>query len=111
MTRLPRRHASRVKPPLRGRAATKQYRGEFAPVASVRRPLSSHVSPQEPPCKEINPPTLPPKDVEPPITHPDETSLFADIVQFYESFVRLLKNSNQPLKWLLAFATILMGLL
>ncbi|MEM6254038.1 MAG: hypothetical protein AAF821_14050 [Cyanobacteria bacterium P01_D01_bin.156] len=43
MSRLPRR-PTRVKPPLRGRAATKQYRGNFAPVASIRRPLNSHGS-------------------------------------------------------------------
>ncbi|MDV3353516.1 hypothetical protein QGP82_32875 [Leptothoe sp. LEGE 181152] len=110
MTRLP-RHASKVKPPLRGRAATKQYRGEFAPVASVRRPLHPYGSPQELPCKEIDPPTLPPKDVDPPITPPHKTSLFADIVQFYKSFARLLETLNQPWQWLLALATVLSGLL
>lgn len=100
MTRLP-RHASKVKPPARGRAATRQYRGEFAPIASVRRPLPPYGSPQELPCKEIDPP----------ITPPHEASLFADIVQFYKSFIRLLETSNQPWQWLLALATVLSGLL
>ena len=46
MSRLPRR-SSRVKPPLRGRAATQHYRGEFAPVASVHRPTRPLYSPQK----------------------------------------------------------------
>mgnify|MGYP001804448324 FL=1 len=77
MSRLPRRPL-RVKPPLRGRAATRQYRGEFAPVASVRRPLRPYGSaaysqdrtPLTPPCEKPQPPAIPPEVIEPPITPP-----------------------------------------
>ncbi len=114
MSRLPRRPL-RVKPPLRGRAATKHYRGEFAPVASVRRPLRSYGStpylqtraPLTPPCEEPKPPVIPPEVTDPPLTHPHNKSLYADLIEFYKSWVRL----DKPWKWLLTLAVVLSSLL
>lgn len=115
MSRLPRR-TSRVRPPLRGRAATKAYRGDFAPLASVRHPRSPYGStgytqrerPTPPPYQA---PTVPPARPESPIPTPSETSLFADLVQFYKSWGRLLRNLDQSWQWLLALGIILSSLL
>lgn len=110
MTRLPRR-SSRVKPPLRGRAATKQYRGEFAPVASVRRPLNARGPMLSPPHQKIEHP-IPLPLPEPPIPcPPPKTSPYADLVELYKRWGRLLRSLDQPWQWLLVMAIVLSGLL
>ncbi|MEM7061769.1 MAG: hypothetical protein AAF572_01210 [Cyanobacteria bacterium P01_B01_bin.77] len=108
MSRLSRR-PSRVKPPLRGRAATKHYHGEFAPVASVRRPLKAHGSGLLPPRQEIKPPISVPDPRMP--CPPPKPGLYANLVEFYKSWVKLLRSLNQPWQWLLAIAIILSSLL
>ncbi|MGD1853368.1 MAG: hypothetical protein ACFB2W_03875 [Leptolyngbyaceae cyanobacterium] len=109
MSRLPRR-PSRVKPPLRGRAATQHYRGEFAPVASVRRPLRAYGSRTLLPSQERKQSVVckPEPDSSTPKPPP---SLYADLVKFYKSWVRFLQDLNQPWQWLLAIAVVLTGLL
>ena len=118
MSRLPRRPL-RVKPPLRGRAATRQYRGEFAPVASVRRPSRPYSSARTPltsPYKEPKPPIVPPGDTEPPITHPHTNGphthgIYADLVELYKSWGRFLQTLGKPWNWLLVLAIVLSSLL
>ncbi|MGD1948238.1 MAG: hypothetical protein ACFB14_01150 [Leptolyngbyaceae cyanobacterium] len=58
MSRLPRR-TLRVKPPLRGRAATQHYRGEFAPISAVNRPLRPSYTTRALPGKRQKPPEQP----------------------------------------------------
>ncbi len=116
MTRLPHR-TSRVKPPLRGRAATQQYRGNFAPITSLRRPLSPYGSapfprgqePLCPPHREV--PANPPNDAGPPSTHPPQDNLYADLVKFYKQWGRFLRNLDQPWQWLVALTLVLSALL
>ena len=112
MSRLPRR-PSRVKPPLRGRAATQSYRGEFAPVASVRRPLKAHGTQLPmPPPQTIAPPVCPEPPTPPTDCPPPKTGLYADLVEFYKKLWILLQRINQPWQWLLiVLAIILSGLL
>lgn len=110
MSRLPRR-SSRVKPPLRGRAATKHYRGEFAPVASVRRPLKARGPTLSPPHQEIKPPIpVPMPDPRIPCP-PPKTSPYADLAEFYKRWVKLLRSLDQPWQWLLVVVIVLSGLL
>ena len=100
MSRLP-RHASRIKPPLRGRAATKHYRGEFAPITSTHHPLkppySSQTLPKEP--KPSKPPHLE-KPITPEPSSPTNNSLYSDLFNFYKKWI-----------WLIALAAVLIGLL
>lgn len=117
MTRLLRR-TSRVKPPLRGRAATDHHRGEFAPMASVRRPRRPYGVAGYPhrvtikPTPPLSPvPPAPPHGPEAPSPRPPETSLYADLVQVYKSLGRLLRSLEQPWQWLLALAIALSSLL
>ena len=112
MSRLPRR-SSRVKPPLRGRAATKQYRGEFAPVASVRRPLGAYGSRLSPSHQKMKLPICPEPVPNPPVPIPPspKSGLYADLVRFYKSLGRFLRAMDQPWQWLLAAAIVLSGLL
>ena len=113
MSRLPRR-PSRVKPPLRGRAVTKQYRGEFAPVASVRRPLRAYGSrPLSPSHQKMEPPICPEPVPNPPVPIPPspKSGLYADLFRFYKRLERLLRSMDQPWQWLLAAAIVLSGLL
>lgn len=110
MSRLPRR-PSRVKPPLRGRAATKHYRGEFAPVASVRRPLKARGPMLSPPPQKTKPPVpdpVPDPGIPCPPPKPD---LYADLFKFYQSLVRLLRSLSQSWQWLLVVAIVLSSLL
>ncbi|WP_215608218.1 hypothetical protein [Leptothoe spongobia] len=113
MTRLPRR-ASRVKPPLRGRASTRHYHGDFAPIASVRRPLRSYNS--RPltrlscPEQEIKSPGNP-SGPEQPHPHEPKPSLYADLVEFYKSWGRFLRSLEKPWQWILAIAIVLSSLL
>lgn len=110
MTRLSRR-ASRVKPPLRGRAATQHYRGEYAPVASIRHPLPSRrptiqsskskkypISPPDP-TREIPAPL--PKKTAPP--QKNKHNLYADLTEFYQ---RLGRFFSQYWKWLIVFVVL-----
>ncbi|MEO1508333.1 MAG: hypothetical protein AAFU84_11850 [Cyanobacteria bacterium J06633_23] len=110
MSRLPRRPL-RVKPPLRGRAATRQYRGKFAPVASVRRPLRAYgTRPLSPPYEEIKPPSSPKPVSDPPIIVPlPQPSLYAELVEFYKSLGRLLRRIDQPWQWLLLVSAIVLS--
>ncbi|MBX2863764.1 MAG: hypothetical protein KTR27_09420 [Leptolyngbyaceae cyanobacterium MAG.088] len=118
MSRLPRRSV-RVKPPLRGRAATKQYRGNFASLTTVRRPSRPYGSaplppgrePLYPPPGEVVPPMKPPQDVAPPATYPPENSLYADLVDLYKRWGRFLRGLDQPWQWLVALAIVLSSLL
>ena len=108
MSRLPRR-TLRVKPPLRGRAATRHYRGEFAPIAAVRRPVIARGPMLSPPHQEIKPPIpVPPSPIPCP---PPKTGLYADLVEFYKRWVRLLRSLDQPWQWSLAVAVVLSSLL
>jgi len=117
MSRLPRRPL-RVKPPLRGRAATQHYRGEFAPIASVRRPSRPYGSAPAPypqvriPLEEPKPPVVPPlEDTEVPPTHPPDNGLYEDLAELYKSWGRFLRSLDTPKKWLLALAIVLGSLL
>ncbi len=116
MTRLPRR-TLRVKPPLRGRAAslkgqaaTRHYQGEFAPVASVRRPRRPYGAERPVPPPYPGPPS-PPGGPEAPVPQPPKTSLYADLVQLYRSWGRFLRSLDQPWQWLLALAIVFSSLL
>ena len=120
MNRLPRRW-SRLKPPLRGRAATRQYRGEFAPVTSVRRPLQPYSSggflPVQslPLTEKIAPPASPSESSEPPTALLSQSSpkgdLYAKLVELYKSSGRLLRDLDQPWQWLVVFAIVVTSLL
>ena len=110
MSRLPRR-SLRVKPPLRGRAATRQYRGEFAPVASVRRPVHARGPTLSPPPWEIEHPIPGPMPDPNTPCPPPKSSLYADLVAFYKGWVRFLRSLDQPWQWLLAIAIVLSSLL
>ena len=99
MTRLP-RQPSRVKPPLRGRAATKSYRGEFAPIASVGYPQRPYGSPFYPPCPEQPAP--------PPL---QRKNLCADLLRFYQHLICLIQSLKQPWQWLIALTLVLLSLL
>lgn len=103
MTRLPRR-SLRVKPPLRGRAATKSYRGEFAPIASVRYPQRPYGSPFHSP---ISPP-CPEQPISPP---PKRKSLYAALLRFYQHLIRLIQSLEQPWQWLIVLTLVLFSLL
>ena len=105
MSRLPRRPL-RVKPPLRGRAATKHYRGEFAPVASVRRPLRPYGSA---PYPQTRIPLTPPCDKKKPSE--DKNSLYAELVELYKSWGRFFQSLGKPWNWLLVLAIVLSSLL
>ncbi|MBE9066696.1 hypothetical protein IQ260_08525 [Leptolyngbya cf. ectocarpi LEGE 11479] len=107
MSRLPRR-PSRVKPPLRGRAATQHYRGEFAPVASVRRPLNIYGSRLlSPPHQERKPPIPAPDSPIP--RPPSQSELYADLAEFYKRLGRLLRRIDQPWQWLLLASAIVLS--
>ncbi|MEM1251453.1 MAG: hypothetical protein AAGI69_03385 [Cyanobacteria bacterium P01_H01_bin.21] len=108
MSRLSRR-SPRVKPPLRGRAVTKHYRGEFAPVASVRRPLTTRSPALSHPGRKLKPPisTSPPFNPCP----PPKIGLHAKLVKFYQHWVKLLRSLNQPWQWLLAVVIVLSSLI
>ena len=103
MTRLP-RQPSRVKPPLRGRAATQSYRGEFAPIASVRYPQRPHGSRFHPPIS----PSCPEQPISPPL---ERKSLYGKLLKFYQHLIRLIQSLKQPWQWLIALTLILCSLL
>ncbi|MEM9092725.1 MAG: hypothetical protein AAGC93_28855 [Cyanobacteria bacterium P01_F01_bin.53] len=117
MTRLS-RHTSRVKPPLRGRTATQHYRGEYAPIASIRRPLpsprptmqssKSKEYPISPPDSKRDIPDSSPKETDPSQTN--KRNLYAKLTEFYQ---KLGEFFSQHWKWLIVLvvlAAILIGI-
>lgn len=113
MTHLPRR-TLRVKPPLRGRAATKQCRGKFAPITSVHRPLSPYGSgglregsPISPSPETGQPAPAPPIFPNPPL---HDKGLYADLVDFYKRWGRFLRSLDSPWQWLIVLAIVLTSL-
>ncbi|ESA34826.1 hypothetical protein N836_15510 [Leptolyngbya sp. Heron Island J] len=111
MTRLP-RQPLRVKPPLRGRAATKNYRGEFAPIASVRYPQRPYGSPlyQSAPSSCPEPPALSPP-VTPPCPPPKRKNRYADLLRVYRYLISLIQTLKQSWPWLIVLALIVGSLL
>ncbi|MEM9803779.1 MAG: hypothetical protein AAF959_00745 [Cyanobacteria bacterium P01_D01_bin.56] len=116
MSRLPRR-PSRVKPPLRGRAATKAYYGTFAPVQSRRHLIKSPSSGAY--RRDIYLPAPPYSGVEPsvPMPTPDMPSPRptpplpeSDLANLYKHWGRLLRGLDEPWKWLLLTVILLSGL-
>ncbi len=117
MSRLPRRPL-RVQPPLRGRAVTRHYRGQYAPLALVHpvvRPPSSPLPMArvcvQPPGGENNNSCPSPPTQENPVPQPAQKSLFKDLFSFFRGWVRLVRKLDQPWQWLLALVIVLVSVL
>ncbi len=120
------RHPSRVQPPLRGRAATRHFRGEFAPAAAVRhtlnppssRPLAPEgesLKPVPPPPPQKPKPPEPPPLPEPPISSPPAhtpptNNKYAVLVQLYRRWKRFIRSLDQPWQWIVVVVIVLLGL-
>lgn len=110
MSRLP-RYRSRVKPPLRGRAATKApLGGTFAPIQSVRYPTrprgaGAHRPPAYP---DVEQPVSPKPEV--PVS-PSPRPPHSDTPNLYRHWGRFLRSLDQPWKWLLVAVIVLSSLL
>ncbi|MEM9266544.1 MAG: hypothetical protein AAGA46_13565 [Cyanobacteria bacterium P01_F01_bin.13] len=126
--RLP-RHLAKIQPPLRGRVATQHFRGDFAPVASIRRPLSPSSSRSLPNGSE----TLTPANLsattsyqqsetpiatsvaEPSLPSSTKTSLTEQSedtprIHPYRSWGRFIRSLDQSWKWIIFIVIVVGGL-
>ena len=109
MNRLPRR-TTRVKPPLRGRAATQHYRGQYAPL-SIARPAVKPPSKPSPPLRRkiVSPQPLHKEHKS--VDQHQETGLFTELLSFYKSWGRLIRSMDQSWQWLLVLGIVLLSVL